>query len=130
MTPDPTQLLQPFSLTRTLAVLQPGSALQLVPFSQRGSVQSDWIIGIRAFTDSTSVHGSHWERHPRGDEMLTVLLEFSPHLLNVRLVDVDERQHSCILVRQLAPHADKYRSHARSRVGFTARRGRALCRQS
>ncbi len=73
MKTEPTQMPEPFSLTRTLAVLKPGSALQLVPFSERGRVQSDWIIGIRAFRDSTSVHGSHWERHPRGDEMLTVL---------------------------------------------------------
>ena len=73
MTPDPTRVPEPFSLTRTLAALQPDSALQLVPFGERGRVRSDWIIGIRTFEDSASVHGNHWERHPRGDEMLTVL---------------------------------------------------------
>lgn len=73
MTHDLTHTLQAFSLTSTLAVLQPGSVLQLAPFSERGRVCSDWIIDIRTFTDSASLHGSHWERHLHGDEMLTVL---------------------------------------------------------
>lgn len=102
MTPDPNHALEPFSLTRTLAALQPDAALQLVPFSERGRVRSDWIIGVRTFKDSASVHGSHWERHPRGDEMLTVLqgcidvvLDTSPEETRLRL----DAGHSLVVPR-------------------------------
>lgn len=39
----------------------------------RGRNDADWIIGVHAFTDDRSVHADHWERHPRGDEVLCLL---------------------------------------------------------
>ncbi|PJO38693.1 cupin domain-containing protein [Delftia acidovorans] len=34
---------------------------------------SDWIIGIKPFSDGASLHDGHWERHPVGDEVLCLL---------------------------------------------------------
>ncbi|MGE8546170.1 MAG: cupin domain-containing protein [Alcaligenes sp.] len=62
-----------FTLSQTLAALQADATVQLLPFHERGRARADWLIGIRMFSDNASVHGSHWERHPRGDEILTLL---------------------------------------------------------
>jgi mannose-6-phosphate isomerase-like protein (cupin superfamily) len=68
-----TSHLTAFTLSETLATLQPDASVQLLPFNERGRAQANWIVGIRSFSGKASVHGSHWERHPRGDEILTLL---------------------------------------------------------
>ncbi|ETF02592.1 cupin [Advenella kashmirensis W13003] len=66
---EPVRLL----LSETLIALNPGAAIACVPPHERSRVKAEWIVGIKAFSDQASVHGNHWERHPHGDEVLTVL---------------------------------------------------------
>ncbi len=92
----------PFNLSQTLAALQADATVQLLPFHDRGRTRADWIVGVRAFTDSASVHGSHWERHPCGDEILTllegrldVILEDTPEPRRLTL----QAHQSCVVPR-------------------------------
>ncbi|OVZ58857.1 hypothetical protein CDO44_14285 [Pigmentiphaga sp. NML080357] len=70
---NPARLPRLFSLSDSLAVLQPDAAVALMPFHQRSLPTGGWLIGIKSISDTASVHGNHWERHPRGDEILTLL---------------------------------------------------------
>jgi mannose-6-phosphate isomerase-like protein (cupin superfamily) len=56
-----------------LIALHPGAHVRALAFAERGRTDADWIIGIKAVSDSASVHAGHWERHPRGEEVLALL---------------------------------------------------------
>ncbi|MBP6345982.1 cupin domain-containing protein [Neisseriaceae bacterium CLB008] len=63
-----------FSLTDHLVALnaQDFSARQQ-DMAQKSRSDADWLIGIKAFKTTLSVHGDYWERHPKGDETLCLL---------------------------------------------------------
>jgi len=62
-----------FSMSEALAALQPDAQVRVLPFAQRGGARADWLIGMKPVHDPASVHADYWERHPRGDEVLTLL---------------------------------------------------------
>ncbi|MNK58161.1 Cupin domain protein [compost metagenome] len=62
-----------FELVDHLVALRADAAAAPLPFRDRGRTDADWIIGVKHVTDDASVHGSYWERHPRGDETLCLL---------------------------------------------------------
>jgi len=62
-----------FALSSSLAVLQADATVHLMPFQRNGLPRAGWIMGIKPISDTASAHGNHWERHPRGDEILTLL---------------------------------------------------------
>jgi mannose-6-phosphate isomerase-like protein (cupin superfamily) len=63
----------PQALDGRLIALHPGAKASVLAFAERGRTDADWIIGIKAVSDGASVHAGHWERHPRGDEVLALL---------------------------------------------------------
>jgi mannose-6-phosphate isomerase-like protein (cupin superfamily) len=65
--------LAPQPLDGRLIALHPGAHAQGLDFAERGRTDADWIIGIKAVSDGASVHANHWERHPRGEEVLALL---------------------------------------------------------
>ncbi|VCU71397.1 Cupin domain protein [Pigmentiphaga humi] len=70
---DASRLPRLFALSSSLAVLQADATVRLMPFQRHGLPEAGWIMGIKPISDTASVHGNHWERHPRGDEILTLL---------------------------------------------------------
>lgn len=64
---------QIFSFENTMAALMPDAAAQLLEGHVRQHPNAQWLVGIKPYTDNQSVHSQHWERHPRGDELLTLL---------------------------------------------------------
>lgn len=62
-----------FPLDGHLLALHPDALALAIPYHARGKSRADWIIGVKHVSDAQSVHGDHWERHPRGDETLCLL---------------------------------------------------------
>lgn len=62
-----------FELADRLVALYPNAIAAPIPLRSRSSTDADWIVGVKPVTDQVSVHGDHWERHPRGDEILCLL---------------------------------------------------------
>lgn len=62
-----------FPLDGHFLALYPGALAAALPFHVHGRNDADWIIGVKQVSDAQSVHGDHWERHPRGDETLCLL---------------------------------------------------------
>lgn len=63
----------PLALDGRLIALHPASHAEALAFAERVRTDADWIIGVKAVSDGASVHASHWERHPRGEEVLVPL---------------------------------------------------------
>ncbi|RZT39410.1 cupin domain-containing protein [Cupriavidus agavae] len=68
-----TQDTTPRRIEDCLVALFPDARVTLARYAERGRLDADWIAGIKGFTDGGSVHASHWERHPRGEEVLCLL---------------------------------------------------------
>jgi len=71
--PDPPAAGQAIDLARFLLALRADAGVGVLPFSARGDADAQWVVGLRHVSDCASVHGDHWERHPRGDEVLCLL---------------------------------------------------------
>lgn len=63
----------PQPLDGRLIALHPNAHAMTLAFAERGRTDADWIIGIKAVSDGASVHAGHWERHPRGEEVLALI---------------------------------------------------------
>lgn len=66
-------LPQVFSFDQSVAGLMPDATAQVLAGHVRQHPSAQWLIGIKPYTDNSSLHSQHWERHPRGDEILTLL---------------------------------------------------------
>lgn len=86
--------LSVFSFDNAMAALLPDATVQLLPGHVRQHPQAQWLVGIKPYTDNHSVHSQHWERHPCGDEMLTLL----EGRLNLIVQAEDAQQHSQTLL--------------------------------
>lgn len=61
------------SLAQSLVALHPDATARTIPLRDRGNTDANWIIGVKLVSDDASVHASHWERHPVGEEVLCLL---------------------------------------------------------
>lgn len=73
MSTDTTTSSTIFPLDGHLLALHADALALAIPYHARGKSRADWIIGVKQVSDAQSVHGDHWERHPRGDETLCLL---------------------------------------------------------
>lgn len=71
--PIPSSPPQIFSFEHAMAGLMPDATVRLLEGHVRQHATAQWLVGIKPYTDNQSVHSQHWERHPRGDEILTLL---------------------------------------------------------
>ena len=73
--PMPTRSSDPqvFSFEHAMAGLMPDATVDLLPGHVRLHKAAQWMVGIKPYTDNQSIHSQYWERHPRGDEILTLL---------------------------------------------------------
>lgn len=66
-------IAQPLAQASHLIGLCVPSQVRVLALHEKLDPASDWIIGIKPFSDGASLHDGHWERHPVGDEVLCLL---------------------------------------------------------
>lgn len=71
--PVPVPVPVPLAQADHLLGLCAPSLVRVLDRSDKLDPHSDWIIGIKPFSDGASLHEGHWERHPVGDEVLCLI---------------------------------------------------------